>query len=209
MKEPICVICGEAAYRDSFCKRHFAAKDSLFELKVSSVVVCRNCGSYYDGFWKKTGCLEKSIEDMIRRVLGNKLQARISSRISGNRISLEIDAKGKIRGVEKTQRKTVTMQLKKRLCENCIKISGGYHEAVLQLRGENAEDAFHRVLGSISGDYIVAAEKNRHGYDIKLLRKDIARKAVKMLEGHEIKKSYKHVTSKKGRAVYRDYYSVK
>lgn len=208
MKDLICIICGKDAWKNNLCRKHFLKRERLLDIKGFSLKVCRNCGSYYDGRWIK-GSLEKALIDMVRGKIPSKIKAKIVSARKGNRVQLRISATAKIAGAEKREEKILNVFLKKKLCENCIKLSGGYYEAMLQIRGKNSERIFEMIEKDVKSEYTVGMDKTKNGYDIRLLKKDSARKLVKALTGYKIKKSYKHVTTKKGRMIYRDYYSIR
>lgn len=206
MKNLICVMCGKAVYKNNLCRMHFFSRQKLLDISGFPLVVCRNCGSYYDGKWNKTDSMEQSIIGIVKRKIG-KVKTEIGLKKIGNRLRLKITATGADK--MKREEKTVDVLLSKKLCDNCIKLSGGYYESMLQLRGENSETLLEMVKTGIDNRSVVSVVKVRNGYDIKLLKKDAARKLVRVLEGCEIKRSYKHVTTKKGRMIYRDFYSIR
>lgn len=208
MKDLICIKCGEEAWKNNLCRRHFIENRKLMDAKGFSVTICRNCGSHYDGKWIDSS-LEKSLVDMARKRILSKIKTKIVSVRKINRIQLKITATARIGGIKKMEEKIVNILLKKRLCDNCVRLSGGYYEAVLQIRGKNSETLLEKTENSIDKPAVAGVQKVSNGYDIRLLKKDSARKFVRLLRGYEIKKSYKHVTTKKGKAIYRDYYSIK
>ncbi len=102
---------------------------------------------------------------------------------------------------------------KYRICEDCLKISSGYHESVLQLRGFNKEETMKvEEIFYSSGEKFFSKEE-KHGKDFYFLRKKsaekMAKKIQKMFKNVEIKKSYKLITVKDGKRVYRNYVSVR
>lgn len=208
MKDLICIECGKPVLKDSLCKTHLLGTKKLPGIKGFSVKVCRQCGSFYKGKWKKTSSIEESVMDIVReRLVG--IKTKMHAARTGNRIRLRITATSKAGSIKRTEKAVLDVFLSQVLCENCIKLSGGYHEATIQIRGENAG----RILGlirSAADDASVAGMNEVHnGYDVKFLSKDAARKLVRKIAGYEIKRSYKHITTKKGRMIYRDYYSIR
>lgn len=207
MKNQICMKCGEAAWKQNLCKNHFIESQNLFDVKNFSVIVCRNCGSAYYGKWTKS--LEDVIETVVKNITGEKIKTYTSVKLKGNAAIVKVTATGKITGLLKKEEKMFTVLIKRKLCENCIKISGGYHEALLQIRGDNADKILDEIQDNIESKDVVSAQKIKNGYDIKILTKGVARKTVRVLEDCTIKKSYKHVTTKKGRMIFRDFYAIR
>ncbi len=207
MKSLICMKCGKPSWKESLCKEHFLESHNIFNIKNFSVIVCRECGATYYREWAKN--LEEVINSVVKNIAGNKIKTSISIKMKANVAIVTVNATGKTMGLLKKEEKTFTILLKKKLCENCIKISGGYHEAFLQIRGDKADKIFNELQEYINNRDVVSAQKNKDGYDVKVVAKGVARKAVRALEGYTIKKSYKHVTTKKGRMIYRDFYSIR
>jgi NMD protein affecting ribosome stability and mRNA decay len=99
--------------------------------------------------------------------------------------------------------------VKNRKCENCIKISGGYYEAVLQARGEHTERISKKIM-SMAKESVVSVKQLKEGYDILLTDKKIAAKIATQLGNYfDIRSSYKFVGEKKGKKLYRNYYAIR
>ena len=182
----------------------------MFEIDNFTVPVC-DCGSYYDGKWEKPKETNKIIKEMIEKRMKTSsriIKEKISLKKIGNRIIVSITCYGFIRPCKKMKKeaKRITITLKKRKCDVCTKLSGGYYEAVLQVRGDY-ENIFNLVKKYLPKTARI--EKLRRGYDIRFLKKSDAAKAAKNLRGFEIKKSFKFVATKKDKKLYRNYYSVK
>jgi len=98
-----------------------------------------------------------------------------------------------------------------KLFDRLNSIGSGYRivAGLLQIRGDNADKILDEIQDNIESKDVVSAQKIKNGYDIKILTKGVARKTVRVLEGCTIKKSYKHVTTKKGRMIFRDFYAIR
>lgn len=97
-------------------------------------------------------------------------------------------------------------EYRKRTCIDCALQAGGYHEAVIQLRGSmNKTRALAKRLSKSIREktLIVSKRESTHGVDILVLRKRPALEAVQGLK-HDYKKSDKLVTQRKdGRRLFR------
>jgi NMD protein affecting ribosome stability and mRNA decay len=94
----------------------------------------------------------------------------------------------------------------KKICPECSLKSGGYHEAVIQVRGphDRARTVANK-LSSIIGrsTHVVAFKEDKHGFDIQVLRKRPAIEAVQSLK-YEHEKTNKLVTQRRdGKRLYR------
>lgn len=204
----LCVKCGLLADKDGFCRKHFLDQHELFSIGNIRMLLC-DCGAYYDNKWNKND-VEKTIPDIIKKNLKSSYSIiKINSKKKriGNRFIVTVFCEGIIKGMKKKEQKQMFIILKKRKCDNCVKLSGGYYEAVLQLRGKDADKLF-RKLSTAKG--ISNIEKLREGYDIKFIKKSAAKRIAKSLnKNHDVVRSFSHAASKKGKRLYRDYYAVR
>lgn len=91
------------------------------------------------------------------------------------------------------------------ICRNCSRESGGYYESILQLRGDFSENIVEFIEEKIREESFCRIEEVKNGFDFYVGSKSVANKVAEILrrKGFEIKKSYKIVTRKDGRDVYR------
>ena len=136
----------------------------------------------------------------------NRIVAKsISAAVVGNSLRITAECKGYIKPAKemKAERKSASLKIKKRMCDVCTKISGNYHEAVFQIRGSNAEKIIKKLQSMRAG-----TASGRH--DINFINKKEAAWLAKSLEKEFIvKRSFKQVGEKKGRKLYRNYYSIR
>ena len=208
-----CVRCGKKAAIGNFCEDCFLEREKLFDIENFTLAVC-DCGSYYDKVWKEP----REIDDIIKQQIEKRIKTKnriadkkISLKEIGNRVSALIVCSGLISPCKKVkkEKKRIMIILKKKKCDLCIKLLGRYYEAVLHIRG-NYEKIFDKIKKQLPKTARI--EKIKHGYDIRFLKKaDAAKisKTIKNLNSYEIKKSFKFVSTKKGKKLYRNYYSVR
>lgn len=207
-----CIKCGKKAVIGNFCEDCFLEKERLFDIEDFTLDIC-DCGSYYDKTWQKPKEIADIIKEQIEKRVKTKnriVEKRISLKRFGNRISALIKCSGLISPCKKIkeEEKRIMITLKKRKCNQCIKLSGGYYEAVFQIR-EDYDKIFDQIKNHLPKTATI--EKIKHGYDIRFLRKSDAAKVSRIIKnlGYEIKKSFKFVATKKDKKLYRNYYSVR
>jgi len=201
----ICIICGAEAFKENLCELHFLEKNKLFEIPEKlNLKYCTNCGAYYDKKWVKND-LENIIKSKIKtknRILRKEIDVKNNHAI--------VICKGYIKPSKKIKEETkrVEIKIEKRKCDNCIKLLSGYYQAVFQIRGERKEKILKYLMNLLNqGDVIL--EKTKEGYDIKFIDKKKASKISGLLKDFSIKKSYKLITEKKGKKLYRNSYAIR
>ena len=202
-----CIKCGKEALKGNFCKNCFLETNSLFEIGGGILYLCEMCNSYHV---KKS---KTDVESFITSLVKTKnvlKSVKISRKEIGNRIIADVVCSGYISGIHKTERKRTTVIVKRHKCEDCIKISGNYHEAVIQARGENSERILKKVSSMAEPQIIANISRASTGYDIKITSKRKASKIIQVLMNKfDVNASYKLVGEKKGIKLYRNYYAVR
>ncbi len=203
-----CVSCGKEAKIDSLCEDCFTRQRSLFLVEDSELKICDNCGSYFVGKWLEARPFEELIEDYIKnRVirLGATRHIIIRTKKVGNVIVATVTLTGSIPPAKKLKEETKTMRIRIRSikCDNCVKVLGNYYEGVIQLRGPNADKIMKKIR-------VGMVEKLKNGYDIRFTSKaDAARIAKELKKNYSVVTSFKFVTEKKGKKLYRNFYAVR
>lgn len=196
-----CVKCGKQADVENFCRECFAAKETLFEAKNLKAEYCELCGLDEGKIIEK---IEKSIKTP------HRMDKKISVRIVGNKAYATITATGRIKSVQKSETKGILVMLRKRMCELHSRLSGGYYEAMMQIRGGEKENILKHALRLLPEKSISSIETLNEGYNIKVMRKANAAAVAKAFrKNFSVKESYKLVGSKKGRMLYRNFYAVR
>lgn len=177
----------------------------MFELDNFTAHVCRACGNY------SGGRIEDQILGSIRQK-GIVKSCTIKMKHIGNKIHAAIKCMGSIPPLKKTvsQEIKVVIITKKRMCDACQKISGGYYEAVLQIRGDKKDEIARKIKKNMPESMITGIKNLKEGYDIRIADKKIASKAASQLrKSFSVKESYKLIGDKKGKKLYRNFYAVK
>ncbi|MBS3056057.1 MAG: hypothetical protein J4473_01335 [Candidatus Aenigmarchaeota archaeon] len=180
-----CVKCGAETKKGKFfCEKH---AEKNVKIKNIAVNVCKLCG----GDEKKAVIKSLKIKnpEFIRKIL-NTYEIEISA---GNKKFIYI------------------AKITRKKCANCIKILGNYHEAVIQIRGERVNEFYNNIIKNLSNGEITSTERKKEGIDIKLVNKGTAKKIARRIKNLSIavKQSFRFVTSKKGKKLYRVYYSIR
>lgn len=200
-----CVKCGLPAAAENLCERHFLERNNLFEIDSFSADFCRQCQNFHKG----------PVEEQIRNAIRTKHKITgcdIRTKRVGNRLLVSVACSGYIRPLKNrtTEKKNSIVLIRNKKCGNCIKVSGGYYEAVLQARGERLERIMNKMGFFLPSEAVVSISKLKEGYDVRIMDKKIAAKAATRLgEYFDIKTSYKLVGEKKGKKLYRNFYAIR
>lgn len=197
-----CIKCGHPAKVGNFCSEHFLESQKLFSLKDFSYVYCKQCGID-----------QKDLKDKISRSIMTEhkiTHEKIRMKTLGNRVHITVTAEGLINGLKKTEMHESLVMLRQKMCDMHVKLSGGYYEAMIQIRGPQKEIILKKVRQTVPEKAISNIEEIKEGYDVKIMRKSNAAAAAKALrDSFSVKESYKVGGSKKGQMVYRNYYAVR
>jgi len=181
-----CYRCGREAenLENGLCEE--CRESDIKRVKVT-VILCPQCSRIkHAKVWKCT-------------TIENFLKKRLKAEKMDFEKKMAETRKGKIR---------FEVKIKKEICPRCSKLLSGYHESVVQLRGFSQSD-----YGKIKIPFDHFLKETKHGTDVHFLNKTQAFSFVKKLKrtfkNLEIKKSYKLITVKDGKRVYRTYISVR
>jgi len=207
-----CIKCGGEALADNLCEECFLKGRELFLLKDVRLKFCDNCGRYFSG--REMMDDERAKDFILRHVAahGRITSSSISAKFSPDRITGSIEASGFISPCKRriNGKKDFLIYTKKMKCESCIKILGGYHEAVLQIRGPNKDRILDIAKKALRDDAIVDIKRISEGYDVKLVRKSSASRAInKLKDDFTIKQSFKLAGDKKGKKLYRNFFAIR
>ena len=197
-----CIKCGKEATVDNFCDDCFAAAHTMFGVKPFNIFYCDICGIKNDD-------IKEQIADRIKT--DNKIDdVYVHLKIVGNKVHATVDCIGSIKGVKKREKKEVLIILRRKMCELHVKLSGGYYEALIQVRGEHKETILKQLKKLLPEKSVVDVEELKEGYNIKVMSKGTAAGAARVLKNkYTVKDSYKLVGSKKGQELYRNVYAVR
>lgn len=197
-----CIKCGKPAKVDNFCSECFLESEALFEARNTDMEFCDLCGIKEDEILKKAEATIKTNNTL--------LDKKIVLKTVGNKVHATITCTGKIKGLSKTETKNVMIILRRKMCEMHVRLSGGYYEAVIQIRGHDKEKILKKAGRLLPKKSIINVENLKEGYNIKIMHKANAAAAVRHLrQRFAVKDSYKLVGSKKGQKLYRNFYVVR
>jgi len=201
-----CFLCGKETEKliEGYCEECYNKEFKLIEVpKKISFIICNKCDRIkYKNKWKDTE-IDELLKDKIK-ILGENVGIKIEK----NDI-LCIIAKGSLKGSKKLkeERYDIILKLNKIVCSDCSRRFGGYYEVILQLRGE-VSDVMDFINDQIIKERkIYRLEKVKNGFDIYLEDKYFANKLTNILKKRfnaKVKKSFKLVTRKEGKDIYRN-----
>lgn len=207
----LCILCGKEAVVENFCKSCFLEKNKLFDIEDFNVILCDNEDNYYLRQWKEFTTEKYMVEDFVNifmKKFGKVDRIHLSMKPFKDGYNVKIKAVGMLNKLRKIEEKEIHVSVRKKMCDNCVKISGRYHEAKMQIRGDSIDKIMFKVSKMIPKTSWI--EQSRHGYDVFFIGKSDASDLSKFLrKKYEVKKSFKVVGSKKGKMLMRDVYSVR
>jgi len=212
-----CFLCGKKTEKliKGYCEECYNKEFQLIKIpKKISYVICNKCNLIkYKNKWRNL-----RIEDLIKqniKILGNNVKVKIEM----NDI-FHIKAKGFLKDSEKLKDEihNVNVIINKTICPLCSKKYGGYYESILQLRGD-----FSVYITDFIGDQMILISKKdrksfykirkvRNGFDFYIGSKAAANKIAELLKkkyNAKVKKSFKLITKKDGKNIYRNIISVR
>ena len=230
-----CVECGkeDPILRDGVCiscylKTHkFSEGPSIIDLTV-----CVNCDSYkFKNTWTPD-----LFDDILRRTIRNTFH--ISKELNNVEITTEckkkketVDCKliisGFLDNMEVSEEHDITIRIKRAVCDVCSRQSGGYYEAIVQIRPDRTKLSTEEIddLGSTVRSLVeqmrnkgnralfITDEGEKHGgLDFFLSDKSAAQSIAKKIQeqyGGEIKQSSKNVGMKDSKQLYRMTYLIR
>ncbi len=209
-----CPSCGktddETEFVGAFCSQCYARRVPVFKLPRNlRLRICPRCTRVLAAGGEWTGFTDDFFKQWILRKVKSPLEVR-SARVSlergknGFHASLELvfDADGA--AVEKSANAFV--EVDKSLCDECHKASGGYHEAVIQLRGANLSKlrslAKKLAEGIRKTSFVSGCEEKKEGIDFLAGSRAAAMQEVNAL-GKPFTLSHKLTGMRDGKRVYR------
>ncbi len=226
-----CPRCGRDTdiFYDNVCRQCFIGDKKLIECpEVIQARICPTCGSFFSkGKWQKKEDEGEAIIDCIKAAIkldkkaGNIELVLSSKQLDYSRYDVHIEANGEINGSKLDASLDAEVRISWETCDTCSRISGGYFEGIVQIRGDRrlpAQDELERCMeiaegvaakGAEKGDrlaFIPKTVKVEEGLDIYVgsikLGKQICRSITDILGG-KFSESPKLVGQKNGEDLYR------
>ena len=214
----VCPKCGktenDVPFIGYFCRDCYLEDNPVVQVPEKiEVPVCVFCERIYTGRWVAFSL--EALRDWLRR----KLRVGVEDasicfsfpEVEDDGASFLYVVKGNISGVPVEVSGKGEIQWKKTLCPRCARESGGYYEAIIQVRGKNPEARAEEVASLVTrerGEYnFVSKVVNRkEGIDLYVGSKKIAEKVARKIErryGIKPVRSYTLVTERDGKRLYR------
>lgn len=203
-----CPKCGKAdeasQFIGAFCKPCFALHHKTYSIDDLEVDECSKCGSVRQGNdWVKHG------EEVVKKAVLKSIKSNYPSE---TRIFLDRDSKGflatadirmEVEGHAVEAVEKIRVQSNKTQCPSCSHQSGGYHEAIVQLRGPNHEKLAEKITADIEQtSFITAITAQKNGVDLMVGSKKVALEAVTATR-KKFTTTSKLITEKDGKKIYR------
>ncbi|MDH7517790.1 MAG: NMD3-related protein [Candidatus Thermoplasmatota archaeon] len=235
MKPMFCVECGKEGpiFRDGVCiscylKTHKFTKGP----DIIDLTMCVNCDSYK---FKNTWTADL-FDDILRRTIRNTFY--MSKELNNVEITTECKKKketieckliisGFLDSIEISEEHNITIRIKKAVCDVCSRQSGGYYEAIIQIRpdrtklskqeiddlGATVRSLVDQIRNKGNRALFITDEGEQHGgLDFFLSEKNSAQVIAKKIQeqyGGEIKQSAKNVGMKDSKQLYRMTYLIR
>ncbi|MFQ5975437.1 MAG: NMD3-related protein, partial [Candidatus Hydrothermarchaeales archaeon] len=221
-----CSVCGKPTkvLHEGLCTKCFLKEHEFTSLlKILETTICKRCLRLYTKRgWQDNGeeleyALNNAAINEVQRSLKSSLEnAKIDVLVKGIKgrskgrfdVICKVVIEGIMDGVSLREEKMSTVRVSLQLCPDCSRISGGYYEAILQLRsaGLLAEDEVDRISNEVtvlmenySGEkraFISNFKRLKEGADFYFGSAKIAKKVSKVLKrnyGGELLESAKLV----------------
>jgi nonsense-mediated mRNA decay protein 3 len=207
---------GESPFVGAFCADCCAKSSRVYEIRAPlQVERCQKCGRVrLSGNWveRDSGALEKIISSKIRSPFEFGLSVFATSE-EKNKIIVQLEGKFEIPPSAVAKKKIrAAIKVKPATCQDCGRRSGGYYEAIIQLRGPLSK--VEREAGRIAdlaerfGGFAVKVEELKEGTDLYISSDRAARLAMAQ-RGMHWKHSAKLAGMKAGKKLLRRSYCVR
>ncbi|MBI5159376.1 hypothetical protein HY992_04610 [Candidatus Micrarchaeota archaeon] len=206
----ICPKCGadseERKFAGSFCEDCASGKASIQTPAKIEFKECKMCGRIWLREWtqKTTKALEEYI---ISKCKGEHANAH--AKITSENAEVTFIVKKNDSLLETTR--NIPIEFENTMCLDCSRESGGYFEAIIQIRGskENAERTLKKIERQLTRNTFIAKTKeSKGGYDMYAGNSKAAGEALNSLELSPTK-AYKLFGVKEGKKIYRTTYCVR
>lgn len=226
-----CFLCGTDSVLEGLCSDCYNSEHPLIEVSTPlNIVVCKRCGAIkVPGGWKTLQRPASSPEEQMEQQIDVLLQKEVKSFSKGLELTVQEDkkldrvlhvtliVKGKSdESLEAhVEEYPVEIRFSYGTCDTCGMMSGGYHEAILQIRADNRplteeeEDqigdmATNLTMAEYGKDmkaFIIEVNKTKFGLDFFLGSEHLTRRIADEIESAflaERKENYKLIGQEKG-----------
>jgi len=209
----ICARCGssEKPMAGSLCVDCFAETTRLYSLPELEVKKCPTCGKLrLGGKWVNEAGLSNWVKGRIKPGYTLK-SAAVSVKPAFKGVVANLSLVFDVRGMKVAREDAVPIKIELDQCIECSRIASGYHEAIIQLRGshEKIEAKANKMISMIERTSFISGVKHKkEGVDLEVGSKQAAQNAISEL-GFPLSATYKLITRRNGKNVYRTSYCVR
>lgn len=182
-----CIICGKES-ENKICGKCFVERFKIAELEKFELELCSRCGAIKVGKDWKNIELGEALEFEILKNLNLNPEFRIQE----VRLNYSILIKGKIRGEEVELTLPPSYRIRRTSCSRCTRESGGYYEAIVQIRAGRRlrEEETKRILEIVNSilqdsegerDFLSKFETFKYGMDFYFGSRKIGEKVSKKI----------------------------
>lgn len=177
--EKICPQCGasttQTAFIGAFCRNCFIQRNKTYFLPELSVLQCPTCERIrLKGEWVDPKTLAGHLREKIKSKYPLKHADIEFDQPDKKHVSARIDMEFAVDGQTLHESDLLLMALEKKICPDCSLRSGGYHEAVIQIRGpkDKAEKTAAQLVRLIQKKtFITKVVPQKQGVDIQVGKK--------------------------------------
>jgi len=214
----VCPRCGrtdkEVPFIGYFCRDCYLEDHEVVHVpKRLKILYCPRCGRIYTDHWTEFSL--NALSDWLRKKIKTDLEgAQLSfsfPEVSEDGISFLYVARGVIEGVPVELRGEGHIRVEKQLCPRCARESGGYYEAIIQVRGGDFVRMADLVARAVEKEpdkfaFVSKVVERREGIDLYVGSRKAADRVAKKFEkryGAKVVRSHTLVTEKNGKKLYR------
>lgn len=226
-----CYVCGADSVIDGLCENCYNQSHPLMAVDTPlTLLTCKRCGAVkIGGEWIPIVPRPVNDEEMLDRQIDLLLSHEVS--LSGSNIELELTVNNRLDRVlltdisatgqshkvlpAHTEHKPLEIRLQYATCETCGMMSGGYYEAIIQIRADRREvtddeiDAITELVtqrtvaeyGKDTKAFISHISRSKYGIDFHVGSEHLSRKIADEIETTfiaERKENYKLITQDRG-----------
>ncbi len=214
----VCPRCGrtekEVPFIGYFCRDCYLKEYEVVHVpKRLKILYCPRCGRIYTDRWTEFSL--ETLSEWLRKKIKTDLEgAQISfsfPEVSEDGMFFLYVARGAIEGVPVEVRGEGQIRVEKQLCPRCARESGGYYEAVIQIRGGDFVRMADLVAHAVEREpdkyaFVSKVVERREGIDLYVGSRKAADRVAKKFEkryGARVVRSHTLVTEKNGKRLYR------
>ncbi|NHJ12117.1 MAG: hypothetical protein EAX95_00490 [Candidatus Thorarchaeota archaeon] len=226
-----CYQCGEKAVLDGLCIKCYENRHPLVRVRTPlPLIACRRCGAIKTSSgWQKIKQSSSDSDELTDRqieillgqevdTLGLEVEASFVEERTLDRVShiiLHVSGKSHQSLSVHDESYPIEIRFEYSTCDSCAMMSGGYHEAILQIRADGRfltefeENFIHNVVteltiaeyGNDAKAFVTEMKRDKYGLDFKVGSEHLCRRIADQLESDFLaqrKENYKLIGQDRG-----------